>query len=39
MLDALGLGPITISQATFEGAFENNRDLLTLVSADNPARP
>jgi putative ABC transport system permease protein len=36
VLDALGLGPVTISQTTFAGAFENNRDLLTLVSANEP---
>jgi putative ABC transport system permease protein len=33
VLDALAMGPITISQATFEGAFENNRNLVTYVSA------
>jgi putative ABC transport system permease protein len=34
ILDPLGLGPITISQPAFEGAFEQNRNVLTLVSAD-----
>jgi putative ABC transport system permease protein len=37
VLDALGLGPVTVSQGTFERAFENNRDLLTLVSAADGA--
>ena len=37
MLDALGLGPITIAQDTFEQAFENQRNVITLVSADSGA--
>jgi putative ABC transport system permease protein len=36
VLDALGLGPVTISQPTFEKAFENNKNLLTLVTAGDP---
>ena len=31
----LGLGPVTIAQGTYEHAFENNRNLLTLVSASD----
>jgi putative ABC transport system permease protein len=37
VLDALGMGPITIPQATFEGAFENNRNVVTYVSARDGA--
>jgi putative ABC transport system permease protein len=37
VLDALGLGPITIAQGTFEQAFENHRNVITLVSADSGA--
>ncbi len=33
VIDALALGPITISRAAFDGAFEADRNLLTLVSA------
>jgi putative ABC transport system permease protein len=33
VIDALSLGPITISRAAFDGAFEADRNLLTLVSA------
>ena len=32
ILDPLGLGPITISRAAFDPAFEAHRDYLTLVS-------
>src|SRR5262249_43960820 len=32
VLDPLGLGPITISRAAFDPAFEAHRDYLTLVS-------
>jgi putative ABC transport system permease protein len=35
VLDALAMGPVTIGQGVYEHAFENNRDLLTLVSAAN----
>ena len=35
VLDALGLGPVTIAQGTYQHAFENNRNLLTLVTASN----
>jgi putative ABC transport system permease protein len=31
VLDVLGLGPITISQAAYDGAFDNARNRLTLV--------
>jgi putative ABC transport system permease protein len=37
VLDALAMGPITISQAAFEGAFENNRNIVTYVSASDGA--
>ncbi len=37
VLDALAMGPITISQGTFEGAFENNRNVVTYVSASDSA--
>ncbi|HEX5620592.1 MAG TPA: FtsX-like permease family protein [Solirubrobacteraceae bacterium] len=37
VLDALGMGPITIAQGTFEKAFENQRNTITLVSADSGA--
>jgi putative ABC transport system permease protein len=37
VLDALGLGPITIAQGRFEKAFENQRNVITLVSADSGA--
>ena len=33
MLDVIGLGPITISQAAFAGAFETERNYLTFVQA------
>jgi putative ABC transport system permease protein len=35
VLDALAMGPITIAQSTYEAAFENQRNLITLVSADS----
>jgi putative ABC transport system permease protein len=34
VIDAIGLGPVTVSQATFERAFESKQDLLTFVKAD-----
>ncbi len=37
VLDALAMGPITISQTAFEGAFENNRNIVTYVSASDGA--
>jgi putative ABC transport system permease protein len=37
VLDALAMGPITISQRAFEGAFENNRNVVTYVSASDSA--
>jgi putative ABC transport system permease protein len=37
VLDALGMGPITIGQATYEKAFENQQNMFTLVSADSDA--
>ena len=37
VIDAIALGPITISQAAFDGAFENRNDLLTFVKADKGA--
>jgi putative ABC transport system permease protein len=37
ILDAVALGPITVSQAAFDGAFESDRNLLTFVSASDGA--
>jgi putative ABC transport system permease protein len=37
VLDALAMGPITIAQGTYEKAFENQRNMITLVSADSAA--
>jgi putative ABC transport system permease protein len=37
VLDALGMGPITIAQGTYEKAFENQHNLITLVTADSGA--
>jgi putative ABC transport system permease protein len=37
VLDALAMGPITVAQSTFEDAFENQRNVITLVSADSAA--
>ena len=37
VLDALAMGPITIAQGTYEKAFENQRNVITLVSADTAA--
>jgi putative ABC transport system permease protein len=37
VLDALAMGPITISQSAFEAAFENNRNVVTYVSAAGSA--
>jgi putative ABC transport system permease protein len=34
VMDWLSLGPITISQSAFQGAFESNRNYLTFVKAD-----
>lgn len=34
VIDAIALGPITISQAAFERAFESKSNLLTFVKAD-----
>ena len=39
VIDAIALGPITISQAAFDGAFENRSNLLTFVKADEGRRP
>ena len=36
VLDSLGLGPITVSAATFERAFETQRDRLVLVTTSDP---
>jgi putative ABC transport system permease protein len=33
VIDAIGLGPITVSQAAFAGAFETQRNYLTFVQA------
>jgi putative ABC transport system permease protein len=33
VIDAIALGPITISQAAYDGAFENRSNLLTFVKA------
>jgi putative ABC transport system permease protein len=37
VLDALGMGPITIAQGTYEKAFEHQQNTFTLVSADSDA--
>jgi putative ABC transport system permease protein len=37
VLDALGMGPITVTQSTYEKAFENQQNMFTLVSADSGA--
>jgi len=37
VLDPLALGPITVSQAAFDGAFEAKRNLLTLAAASSGA--
>jgi putative ABC transport system permease protein len=37
VLDALAMGPITVAQSTFESAFENQRNVITLVSANSGA--
>jgi putative ABC transport system permease protein len=37
VLDSLGLGPITVSMAAFERAFETQRDRLTFVNTSDPA--
>ena len=34
VIDAIALGPITISQTAFDGAFESEANLLTFVRAD-----
>ena len=34
VIDAISLGPITVSQAAFERAFESDNDYLTFVKAD-----
>jgi putative ABC transport system permease protein len=39
ILDPLGLGPITISRAAFDPAFEAHRDYLTLVSTGSGFDP
>jgi putative ABC transport system permease protein len=38
VIDAIALGPITISQAAFERAFESRSNLLTFVKADAGAK-
>lgn len=37
ILDPMAMGPITISQEAYESAFENNKNLLTFVSATEGA--
>jgi putative ABC transport system permease protein len=37
VLDSLGLGPITLSKAAFDRAFETQRDRLTFVNTSDPA--
>jgi putative ABC transport system permease protein len=37
ILDAIAMGPITIPQATFEGAFESDKNLMTFISASDDA--
>jgi putative ABC transport system permease protein len=37
VLDAIALGPITVSQAAFERTFESDRNLLTFMRAEDDA--
>jgi putative ABC transport system permease protein len=37
VLDSLGLGPITVSNAAFQRAFETRRDRLAFVTTNDPA--
>jgi putative ABC transport system permease protein len=39
VLDALGLGPISLSSAAFDKAFTNRKPFLTLISAEKSAVP
>jgi putative ABC transport system permease protein len=38
VIDAMGLGPVTIGRAAYDGAFENERSLILLSDAADPAR-
>jgi putative ABC transport system permease protein len=38
MIDAMGLGPVTIGRAAYDGAFENERSLILLSNAADPAK-
>ena len=38
MLDTMGLGPVTIARAAYDKAFENERSLILLSNAADPAK-
>jgi putative ABC transport system permease protein len=38
MLDAMGLGPVTIARAAYDKAFENERSLILLTDVADPAK-
>jgi putative ABC transport system permease protein len=38
LIDAMGLGPVTINRAAYDGAFENERSLILLSNAADPAK-
>jgi putative ABC transport system permease protein len=38
MIDSMGLGPVTIGRAAYDGAFENERSLVLLSDASDPAK-
>jgi putative ABC transport system permease protein len=38
MLDSMGLGPVTIGRAAYDKAFENERSLILLSNAADPAK-
>ena len=39
VLDALGLGPVTVGKAAYDSAFANQKPMLTMVDASAAARP
>jgi putative ABC transport system permease protein len=38
MIDSMGLGPVTIGRQAYDGAFENQRSLVLLSGAADPAK-
>ena len=38
MIDSMGLGPVTISRAAYDGAFGNDRSLVLVSNADDPSK-